>query len=202
MNVLIVDDHPMILEVLAAVLQKTFVDPTVLMAKDLDEALKQARSMEQLDLVLLDLGLPACLGLDPLIAFRAEFPHVRVVVVSATEDRASVLGALDAGAAGYVPKTHTPPLICAALRLVADGGTYIPPQLLQKCRVEPHDLTERQLDVLRLIVKGLANKEIACRLCIAKDTVKQHAKAVYASLGVPNRAGAAQAAQRRGIKLD
>jgi DNA-binding NarL/FixJ family response regulator len=144
--------------------------------------------------------VPGCSGMDALTAFRQAFPQARVVVVSANEDRASVVGALEAGAAGYVPKTHAPPLVAAALRVVAEGGTYVPPQALQEG--ERQALTARQLDVLRLMARGLGNREIAQQLRIAKDTVKQHAKALYAALGVASREQAGPAAQRRGIKLD
>jgi DNA-binding NarL/FixJ family response regulator len=202
MRVLLVDDHPMIHEVLGAVVRSVFAGARVDMAGDLDCALALAREGEPPDLVLLDLGLPGCFGIEALTRFRKAHPQARVVVVSANEDRGSVRGALEAGAAGYVPKTHAPPLIAAALRVVAEGGTYVPPQALGDGDCQQHELTGRQLDVLRLLAKGMCNKEIAQHLHIAKDTVKQHAKAVYAVLGVGNRGKAGLAAQRRGIKLD
>ena len=88
---------------------------------------------------------------------------------------------------------------------MSEGGIYVPPQAINghaNGSESPLPLTGRQLDVLRLIVKGMANKEIARHLRIAKDTVKQHAKAVYAALGIATRSQAAHAAERRGIKLD
>jgi DNA-binding NarL/FixJ family response regulator len=202
MRVLLVDDHPMVHEVLGAVARRVFAGAHIDSATCLEHALDLAEAGEAPDLVLLDLGLPGCLGLDALTRFRKAQPAARIVVVSANEERGAVVGALEAGAAGYVPKTHAPPLIASALRLVAEGGTYVPPQALAGDERAQHDLTERQLDVLRLLAKGMANKEIAQRLHIAKDTVKQHAKAVYAVLGVENRGKASLAAQRRGIKLD
>lgn len=208
MKVLVVDDHPILHEVLGAVARSVFRDAQVCFAKSLEEAFERARDGETPDLALLDLGLPGYAGLDALAAFRSSFPAVRTIVVSANEDRTSVLRALEMGAVGYVPKTHAPPLIAAALRLVSEGGIYVPPQAING-HAERHEgaaarlaLTERQLDVLRLIVKGMANKEIARHLRIAKDTVKQHAKAVYAVLGIESRSQAARAAERRGIKLD
>jgi len=197
----------MIHEVLAAVSRSVFDSPTVLFAKDLGEALERAREPEGVDLVLLDLGLPGYTGIEALTTFRQAFPQPQVVVVSATEDRASVLRALDAGAAGYVPKTHPPKLIAAALRLVAQGGTYVPPQALQPVEDEAAprslpDLTERQIDVLRLILRGLPNKNIATRLKIAEDTVRHHACAAYAVLGVSSRTEAMAAIARRGIRFD
>jgi DNA-binding NarL/FixJ family response regulator len=192
----------MIHEVLGAVARKVFAEARVDVATRLEQAIELAAEGEPHDLVLLDLGLPGCFGIEALARFRKAHPNARVVVVSAQEDRALIVGALEAGAAGYVPKTHAPPLIAAALRVVAEGGTYVPPQALGDDECEQHELTERQLDVLRLLAKGMCNKEIARRLRIAKDTVKQHAKAVYAQLGVEGRNKAAAAAQRRGIKLD
>ena len=202
MRVLLVDDHPMIQEILGAVVRGVFPEARLDVASCLEQAIELAASGELPDLVLLDLGLPGCTGIEALKIFRKSYPNARTVVVSANEDRGSVLGSLEAGAAGYVPKTHAPPLIAAALRVVAEGGTYVPPQALGEGVGEAQDLTERQLDVLRLLAKGMCNKEIAQRLRIAKDTVKQHAKAVYAALGVESRNKAGAEAQRRGIKLD
>lgn len=206
MRVLVVDDHPLLHEVLGAVTRSVFQGAQVCFAKNLEEAFECAREGAPLDLALLDLGLPRYSGMEALMAFRRSFPQVRTIVVSATEDRASVVRALELGAAGYVPKTHAPPLIAAALRLVSAGGIYVPPQILDSEGQQVNDarlaLTHRQLDVLRLIVRGMANKEIAKRLLIAKDTVKQHAKAVYMALGIATRSQAAHAAERRGIKLD
>jgi len=204
MEVLIVDDHPILHEVLGAVARSVFRDAQLHFAKNLEEAFECAREGAAIELTLLDLGLPRYTGMEALVAFRRAFPHVRTVVVSATEDRATVLRALELGAVGYVPKTHAPPLIAAALRLVAEGGTYVPPQAIDDGvgREREAQLTGRQLDVLRLIAKGMANKEIAQHLRIARDTVKQHAKAVYAALGITARSQALLAAERRGIKLD
>jgi DNA-binding NarL/FixJ family response regulator len=202
---MVVDDHPILHEVLGAVTLSVFSDAQVCFASSLEQAFERARDGDVVDLTLLDLGLPGCTGLDALLAFRSSFPAVRTVVVSATEDRASVLRALDMGAVGYLPKTHAPPLMAAALRLVSEGGVYVPPQAINghaNGSASPLALTGRQLDVLRLIVQGMANKEIARQLRIAKDTVKQHAKAVYSALGIATRSQAARAAERRGIKLD
>lgn len=126
MRVLLVDDHPVLQEVLGAVARSAFAGARVDVASDLEQAIDRAGDGEAPDLVLLDLGLPGCAGMEALITFRKAHPHQRVVVVSASEDPGSVSGALEAGAAGFVPKTHSPPLMAAALRLVAGGGTYFP----------------------------------------------------------------------------
>jgi DNA-binding NarL/FixJ family response regulator len=212
MSVLVVDDHPIVVEVLNAIVRGVFPEAKLTAASGLDEGLAAARAAENLGLVLLDLGLPGCEGISALAGFRAGVPSARVVVVSAVESPRMVLAALEAGAAGYIPKTSQPPLIAAALRLVAAGGTYVPleciaspvPALAGEAApgVSRTALTARQREVLRLIVRGFANKEIARQLRIAQDTVKQHARAVYAALGVASRSQAARAAQSRGIDLD
>jgi len=127
MRVLLVDDHPMIQEILGAVVRGVFPEARLDVASRLDQAIDLAASGELPDLVLLDLGLPGCTGIEALKTFRKSYPNARTVVVSANEDHGWVMGALQAGAAGYLPKTHGPPLMAAALRFVAAGGTYVPP---------------------------------------------------------------------------
>ena len=207
-NVLIVDDHPMMQEILHSVASEVFDRPQIHTAKSVAEAVEKARASEALDLVLLDLGLPDCGGIDALKRFRRAHSQSRVVVFSEIEDPACMVAAMQAGAAGFLSKTLTRPVISAALRLVAAGGIYLPPQALgarPACappRRRKRDLTHRQLDVLRLIGKGLRNKQIAERLKIAEDTVKQHARAAYGVLGVSSRTQAMSAAARRGIRFE
>ena len=107
MNVLIVDDHPMMLEYLSGAVARAFEGAAVRTSNDLDGALEAVRS-RQPQLVLLDLGLPGCGGIESLLRFRREFPDVRVVIVSGVEEQAAIRGALAAGAAGYIPKTSSP----------------------------------------------------------------------------------------------
>jgi DNA-binding NarL/FixJ family response regulator len=123
-------------------------------------------------------------------------------VLSGTCDRASIIGAFDAGAIGYIPKTSKPDVMIAAIKLVAAGGTYVPPEALDG-GMEPADLdlTRRQKDVLRLILKGYNNERIAAKLAISPATVKQHAHAVFTALGVSTRADAVIAAARLGLSL-
>jgi DNA-binding NarL/FixJ family response regulator len=203
-RVLVVDDHPLVLMVLAEQARAAFSGAQVIAASGIVEGIERARESGGVDVVLLDLGLPGCAGIEAVMRMRAAFPDARMVVVSAEEERTVVLAALAAGAAGYIPKTSSAKVVAAALRLVAEGGVYVPPQAIGHGRVPTKGagLTSRQLDVLRLLARGLANKEIARNLRIAQETVKQHARAVYAALGVRRRAQAGRAAERRGIKLD
>jgi|KBSMisStaDraftv2_1062788.scaffolds.fasta_scaffold01466_3 DNA-binding NarL/FixJ family response regulator len=128
MEVLIVDDEPLIHEILAAVVRKAFGEANVVEAHDLESAFQRLAHHAPPDLALLDLGLPGQRGLESLKRFRWKFPQVPVVVVSVIEDAKSIRLALGTGARGYMPKTITADMMVEALKYVAAGGTYVPPQ--------------------------------------------------------------------------
>ena len=128
MEILIVDDEPLIHEILAAVVRKAFGEANVVEAHDLESAFQRLAHHAPPDLALLDLGLPGQRGLESLKRFRWKFPQVPVVVVSVTEDAKSIRLALGTGARGYIPKTLSPETMIEALNVVAEGGTYVPPQ--------------------------------------------------------------------------
>ena len=210
MRALVIDDHPLVHEIMPAVLRKALGEVAVTTEVTLEAGLARAAGAALPDLVLLDLGLPGCEGVDAVSRFRSRFPNVPLVVLSGTCDRASILGAFDAGAIGYIPKTSKPDVMIAALKLVAAGGTYVPPEAIEngeraaaprRRRVADLDLTQRQKDVLRLILKGYNNERIAAELAIAPATVKQHAHAIFTALGVSTRAEAVIAASRLGLSL-
>jgi len=209
MDVLLIDDHPILHETMRAVVASVAPQAQFRGETDLGAGISAARQLKDMQLVLLDLMLPGCSGIDALVQFLKVLPRARVVVISATEDSDSVRAALDAGAVGYLPKTSPPRTIAEALRAVLEGGTYAPPQALGAV---PHirtprtladlGITERQADVLRLVTRGLSNSEIARELNIAENTVKQHAHAAYRALGVSSRTEAMVALARMGIRND
>jgi DNA-binding NarL/FixJ family response regulator len=200
MNVLIVDDHPMMLEYLSGAVARAFDGASVHVAPDLEAGLQSVRE-RPFHLALLDLGLPGCGGIESLLRFRKQFPDIRVVVVSAVEDQAAIRGALAAGAAGYIPKTANPKLVVSALRLIAEGGTYVPPQALADEIGHTPDsaLTDRQREVMHQLLHGRTIGQIARDLGIAEATAKHHAHAVYAAFGVSSRADFILTANRRGV---
>jgi DNA-binding NarL/FixJ family response regulator len=204
MEVLIVDDHAFIHESLAAVARKAVPGAFIHVASSLPEGITQARGNPQPALVLLDLGLPGCAGIEALTRFRAALPKLRVAVVSGVEDADCVHAAFAAGAAGYIPKSTPPLVMVATVRLIAEGGTWFPPEIMAAPPQESRNagLTGRQAAVLRLLVKGLGNQQIAKRLAISENTVKQHTHAVYGALKVSSRTQAIVAAARLGIKAD
>jgi DNA-binding NarL/FixJ family response regulator len=193
MNVLIVDDHPMVVEYLTAAVAKALPEAVVRTAGTLAEGLEIARD-HRLDLALLDLGLPGLDGIDSVLRFRQAYPDVPVLVVSSNDDRDSITGALAVGAAGFVPKSAGVKVLLQALRLVVEGGRYIPPELLGAAplaamsrRRAEDSLTDRQREVLACLLKGHSNARVADELGITEATVKQHVHAVYAAFGVAGR---------------
>lgn len=206
MDFLLVDDHPIIHETLGAMVRSLAPGAQIHSENDLAGALSRAHELKDLELVLLDLGLPGCSGIDALLRLRKALPRARIVVISANDDAESVRAALEAGAVGYVPKTSQPRVITDALRLILNGGTYIPPQVMEAAAAPKKSasmadlgLTERQADVLKLLAKGLPNSQIARKLNISENTVKQHAHAAYRLLGVSSRTGAMVALVRLGV---
>jgi len=127
MEVLLVDDQALTTQVYAASVRKTFSGAKVHTAVELPEALQLA-SGHPIDLVLLDLALPTCYGIDALMRFQSAFPRVPVLVVSANEDRVRIQDCLDAGARGYVTKTQAAARLPEAMRAVMAGGQYFPTQ--------------------------------------------------------------------------
>ena len=200
LDVLIVDDHPLIHETLGSAVRAVVPKARIADAYSLKGALEAARSLPEDALVLLDLGLPDGNGIDVLRTFRKSFANLRVAVVSASETSVLVAAALKAGAAGYIPKTSTPDMIVAALGVIVAGGTYIPKQVMPEVGIAPV-FTVRQREVLHLLAKGASNRDIARALGIADNTAKQHTHAVFQALNVTSRSQAVVAAVRLGIDL-
>jgi DNA-binding NarL/FixJ family response regulator len=201
MNVLIVDDHPIVAEYLRGAAGRAVPDAVVRLAGDLEAAFESMQD-NPADMVLLDLGLPGCGGIESLLRFRKEFPDVRVVVITSEDERRVIRGAFAAGAAGFIPKTAGPQLMVNALRLVAEGGRYVPPEVLaseagSRSRAPEVALTERQREVLRRLLGGRTVGQIAEELGISESTAKHHTLAVYAAFEVSSRADLILAASGR-----
>ncbi len=203
MKLLIVDDHAVVREGLAALLRSLAPDTVVLQARDGLEGLSLARDTPDLDAVLLDLTMPGLDGFAAIGEFRNLSPGTPIIVLSASEDAGSIRRALAAGANGYVPKSARPQTLLSAMRLVLSGETYIPPLLVDATAPSGTDhgsgLTPRQLDVLRLLGTGQSNKEIALVLDLSEKTVKAHVTAIFKALDVINRTQAATAARQAGL---
>jgi len=217
MKILVVDDHPLILEALKQVLRDLEPDIEVLDARDGQQAIDRAMLNPDVSLVLLDLTLPHKNGFDLLAELREVSPEVPIVVLSATEDRETVLRAINDGAMGFIPKTSRTEVLIAALRLVFSGGVYLPPSAFAAgsggatetrfpapANRSPREvgLTERQAQVLAQLVQGKSNKLICRALDLAEGTVKIHVTAILRALNVSNRTEALVAVSRLGLRLD
>jgi DNA-binding NarL/FixJ family response regulator len=220
MKILVVDDHLLIREALRGVLKQLRSDAIVLESSDAGQAMKLVTEHPDIGLVLLDLNLPDRDGFSTLGELRDRYPATSVVVLSAQQDRDSVVKALDLGALGFIPKSAPREVMLAALELVFAGGIYIPPEILGRrepapvqsgrqpsaanaLRASPREagLTDRQLDVLALMMRGKSNKGISRALDMAEPTVKNHITAILKALKVTNRTEAVIAVIESGWEL-
>jgi DNA-binding NarL/FixJ family response regulator len=214
MKVLLVDDHALIRDALRGVLKELTDDATVLEASDCRQAMRLIEAHPDLHLILLDLNLPDQDGFAVLVDLRKRYATMSVVVLSALHDRANVLKALDLGALGFIPKSASRDVMVNALRLVFAGGIYIPPEALAPADAKeaqpvagrpvlPADLdfTERQMEVLALMMRGKSNKAISRVLDVAEPTVKHHVTAILKALKVTNRTEAVIAVGALGWQL-
>src|SRR5882762_10136952 len=179
MKVLLVDDHVLIRDALRGVLKELTDDAIVLEASDCRQAMRLIETHPDLHLILLDLNLPDRDGFAVLSDLRKRYATISIVVLSASHDRETILRALDLGALGFIPKSAPREVMANALRLIFSGGIYVPPEDL--------GLTERQLEVLALMMQGKSNKAICRILDTAEPTVKHHVTAILKALKVANR---------------
>jgi DNA-binding NarL/FixJ family response regulator len=200
-SIALVDDHRVVSRSLKAYLE-SFPDLTVVGIAASGEELLDRLDEWKPDVVLQDLLLPGGIhGIETTKRILARSPSTRVVALTASIDEARLMGALRAGALGYVRKDAEPETLLAAVRAVARGKTYIDPVAAAAMvgHVAVDDLTPRETDVLRHLALGRSNREIAAALDIGDETVKTHVANLLAKLGVENRAQATVQALRRGL---
>lgn len=204
MHVLLVDDHPLFRAGLRSLLERIEPDFRVAEAESCEAALAMGESgAAEFDLILLDLALPGMNGIEGLGRLRERFATTPVVVVSASYEPAHVKQAIDRGAQGFIPKSTPPDMLMSALRLIFDGGVYIPAFAVQgepaASAVSISSLTSAQARVLALLVQGRSNKAIGNALHISDNTVRAHVSAILRALNVTNRTEAVHAALELGL---
>ena len=204
-SILVVDDHPVVREGLVAVLEDQADFRVVGAVGSGEEALALAERLRP-DVVLLDLELPGMDGVEALPRFAAVSPETRILVFTAYDTDERVLGAVRAGARGYLLKGATSEEIARAVRAVHGGGSSLEPRVAARLLAEvggprrgAPGLSERERAVLRLVAEGLPNKQIARALAIAERTVKFHLASAFRKLGADNRAQAVALAVQRGL---
>jgi DNA-binding NarL/FixJ family response regulator len=199
-GVLCVDDHALLREGIAALVNAESDMKLVGQATNGQEAIEKFR-LHRPDVTLMDLQMPTLNGIEAIIGIRSEFPDARVIVLTTYTGDIQVLRALKAGARAYILKTHVRRELLDTIRVVHAGQKRIPPEVAAELaeHAGEDDLTAREIDVLRLIATGNANKEIAGQLAIAEDTVKSHVTNILAKLGANDRTHAVTIGLKRGI---
>ena len=206
MRLLFADDHPMFLDAVREHLSRAFPDIEIQAASNLDEVTAKLSNKGKYDLVVLDFSMPGMDGTEGVKRLRAAYPDLAIAVTSGVAKTRDVKTVLDLGAHGYLPKTLTGSAYAGALRVIAEGGTYVPVETMQALAAEAADrkinaegLTPREMEVLEGIADGKPNKQIARDLEIHEVTVKLHARSIFKKIGVQNRSQAAVTARERGL---
>jgi len=199
-RILTVDDHPLLREGIAALIRSEKDMELVAEASDGEEAIEQFRRHRP-DVTLMDLRMPNLNGTQAISRIRNEFSDAKIIVLSTYAGDVQVLRAIKAGARGYIVKGHVHRELLEAIRSVHAGHKRIPPEIAAELAEHAADdeLSSREIDVIRLIGVGNANKQIADKLSIGETTVKSHITNILSKLGANDRAHAVTIALRRGI---
>jgi DNA-binding NarL/FixJ family response regulator len=199
-RILTVDDHPLLREGIAAVLANETDIVVVAQAADGREAVEQFRAHRP-DITLMDLQMPVMNGTDAIQAIRRDDPEARIIVLTTYGGDAQAVRALKAGASGYLLKSMVRKELVETIRSVHGGKRVIPPEIAVEMAEHHSDdaLTEREIEVLREVAAGSANKMVARRLAVSEETVKAHMKNILSKLGANDRTHAVTIALRRGI---
>jgi two-component system nitrate/nitrite response regulator NarL len=207
-KVILVDDHALFRRGFTLLFKQFNEMAEVVEGGSLNEALELAERHPDASLMLIDLTMPGMNGSASIQQITAAYPQLPVIVLSAKDRKVDVQGALAAGALGFIPKSSSPEVMESAILLVLSGGVYLPPEVLRPDPTEqvvtggcdlPVRLTDRQREVLRMLVVGMPNKQICRELNLGDTTVRAHIAAIFRALGVNNRTQAANSARRLGL---
>lgn len=199
-RVMLVDDHPAFRKGLAALIASEPDLEVVAQTADGNGAIELYREHRP-DITLMDLRLPGMGGVEATIAIRKEFPDARVIVLTTFDMDEDIFRAMESGAKSYLLKDTPEDQLTATIRAVHAGEEKLSPELAARLaqRQKRPELSQREKEVLQLLVRGRSNKEIAASLFITEDTVKAHLKTLFVKLGVQDRTDAAITAIRQGI---
>jgi DNA-binding NarL/FixJ family response regulator len=199
-RILTVDDHPLLREGIAAVLEAEPDMVLIAEASNGRDAIEQFRTHHP-DVTLMDIQMPGMNGIDTILAIREDFPDARIIVLTTYSGDAQALRAFKAGASGYLLKNMLRKELLETVRSVHAGRKRIPPEIAIEIAEHHSDdaLTEREIEVLRQVAAGNANKVIAGLLAISEETVKAHMRSILSKLGANDRTHAVTIALKRGI---
>jgi DNA-binding NarL/FixJ family response regulator len=201
-KILTVDDHPLLRQGIAAVIQGEKDMLIVGEAANGREAIQMFRSQRP-DVTLMDLQMPDLNGIDAIVTIRQEYPQARIIVLTTYEGDALARRALKAGVVGYILKDMIRTELLEAIRSVDAGNRYIPQKIASELaeHYAQDDLSEREIEVLREVARGTANKIIASHLSITEATVKAHMQNILIKLGASDRTHAVSIATARGFLM-
>jgi two-component system NarL family response regulator len=199
-RVMLVDDHPAFRTGMAALIENEPDLKVVAEAGDGQEAIRIYREKEP-DVVLMDLRLPGMGGAEATLSIRKEFPDARVIVLTTFDTDEDIYRAIQSGAKSYLLKDTPNVELAKTIRAVFDGQQILPPKVANRLanRLQRADLSEIEMEVLQLLIKGRSNKEMATSLSVTEDTVKARLKTLFSKLKVHDRTEAAITAIRHGI---
>jgi DNA-binding NarL/FixJ family response regulator len=199
-KVLAVDDHPLLREGIAAVISGEADIELTAEAASGREAIALFR-VHRPDVTLMDLQMPEMNGIETITAIRGEFPNARFIVLTTYQGDVQALRALKAGAAGYLLKNMLRKDLLDTIRIVHSGKRRIPPEIAAELadHVTDDALSDREIDILRMVATGNANKVIASRINVSEATVKGHMKSILSKLGANDRTHAVTIATKRGF---
>jgi DNA-binding NarL/FixJ family response regulator len=199
-RILLADDHPLLRDGVSGLVTDQPDMKMVAEASNGREAIDQFRKHHP-DITLLDLQMPEISGIDAILAIRSDYPDARIIVLTTYTGDAQVLRALKAGAQAYLLKSALRRELLETIRAVHAGHRRIPPEVATQLaeHVADEQLTSREMEVLRLIAAGNANKLVASELSITEETVKGHVKNILSKLGANDRTHAVTIAIKRGI---
>lgn len=199
-RVLIVDDHSIVRQGLATIINRDPEMTVIAQAEDGQQAIAYF-SEHQPDVTLMDLRMPQMAGVEAITAICTQFKPARIIVLTTYDGDEDIYRGLQAGAKGYLLKDAKPNELLNAIRIVNRGQQYIPPEVGAKLvqRMSNPELSDRELEVLRLMGQGMSNLDIATALTIGESTVKSHVNRILSKLGVSDRTQAVITAVKRGI---
>jgi len=204
-HLVIADDHPLFRDALRQTVSSVAPGAKIEEAGSFDDLTALLEQDGDVDLILLDLTMPGTSGFSGLIYLRAQYPAVPVVVVSASDDGATIRRSLDFGASGFIPKRFGVDTLRDAILKVLDGNVWVPPDTDLSAAIDPEmtrlrdrlvTLTPQQVRVLMMLSEGLLNKQIAYELGVSEATIKAHVSAILQKLGVESRTQAVIAAAK------
>lgn len=211
MNIILADDHPLFTDAIERQLAAAYPDVAVHAAENLSAAIALIDTIKNIDLAVLDWDMPGMQGPVSIGKLRADYPELKIVILSGRIDDATVHEVLALGIRGFIPKSSSGNTIIAALSVILNGGTYLPVEtalspgrksgiaVTKAAHDETKTLTARETDILRLLAKGHSNKEIARQLGVQEITIKMHASRIFAKLRVRNRVQAVSHALKAGL---